>query len=150
MTRSIAICSLIAALAVVLVCANYNPSFLSDKNRFMQHFVNHELLAILGIIMTITLASAAQLHLEFNKFEEKAKRRFLTKTRQGVVHGAFSLIFAFLIAVVIVVLKPLLPHSEGAEALANGLALILLLFNVLVLLDLTQLAFAIRPQIDDD
>ena len=60
-----------AALAVVLICAIYNPSYLSDKNEFMHHFVNHELLALLGIIMTITLASAASLHLEFNKIEER-------------------------------------------------------------------------------
>jgi len=83
MTRNIAISSLIAALAVVLMCAIYNPSYLSDKNTFMHHFVNHELLALLSIIMTITLASAAQLHLEFNKFEEKLGKRFLNKTRQG-------------------------------------------------------------------
>jgi uncharacterized protein YacL len=149
MTRNIAITSLIAALAVVLVCAIYNPSYLSDKNSFMHHFVNHELLALLGIIMTITLASAASLHLEFNKFEERAKKRFLTKTRRNVMQGAYGLIFGFLLAVVIVVFKPLLPPSEGAQAVANGLALIVLLFNVLILLDLTQLAFAIQPQIDD-
>jgi hypothetical protein len=55
----------------------------------------------------------------------------------------------FLFAVVIVVLKPLLPHSEAAEAVVNGLALIILLFNVLILPDLTQLAFSIKPEIDD-
>lgn len=66
MTRGIAICTLIAALAVVLVCTVYNPSYLSDQNEFLHHFVNHELLALLGIIMTITLASAASLHLLIN------------------------------------------------------------------------------------
>lgn len=147
MTRNIAICSLIAALAVVLICAIYNPSYLSDKNSFMLNFVNHELLALLGIIMTITLASAASLHLEFNKIEEKFQKRGLTETRRGVMQGAYGLIFSFLFAVVIVVLKPLLPHSETAEAISNGLALLILLFNVLILLDLTQLAFAIKPDI---
>ena len=149
MTRNIAICSLIAALAVVLMCAIYNPSYLSDKNDFMHHFVNHELLALLGIIMTITLASAAGLHLEFNKIEEKFQKRGLTITRRGVIQGAYGLIFLFLFAVAIVVLKPLIPHSDAAEAVVNGLALIILLFNVLILLDLTQLAFSIKPEIDD-
>lgn len=149
MTRSIAICSLIAALAVVLACAIYNPAYLSDKNEFMHHFVNHELLAILGIIMTITLASAANLHLEFNKIEERYQRHGLTKTRRGVVQGAYCLIFLFLFAVGLVVLKPLFPYSDGIEAVISGLALITLLFNVLILLDLTQLAFAIQPEIKD-
>jgi uncharacterized protein YacL len=149
MTRSIAICSLIATVAVVLICAIYNPSYLSDQNTFMHHFVNQELLALLGIIMTITLASAASLHLEFNKIEEKFQKRGLTNTRRGVMQGAYGLIFGFLLAVVLVVFKPLLPHSEGAEAIVNGLALVVLLFNVLILLDLTQLAFSIKPHIDD-
>lgn len=149
MTRNIAICSLIASLTVVMICAICKPAYLSDQNDFLRNFVNHELLALLGIIMTITLASAAQLHLEFNKFEERAGKRFLTKTRQGVMHGAFGLIFGFLLAVALVILKPLLPHSEPAVAIANGLALIILLFNVLILLDLTQLAFAIKPDIKD-
>jgi|SRR5450631_3900753 hypothetical protein len=149
MTRNIAICTLISALAVVLICAIYNPSYLSDQNTFMHHFVNHELLALLGIIMTITLASAASLHLEFNKIEEKFQKHGLTNTRRGVMQGAYGLIFGFLLAMALVVFKPLLPHSEGAEAVVNGLALIILLFNVLILLELTQLAFAIKPNIDD-
>src|SRR6266478_2285115 len=135
MTRSIAICTLIAAIAVVLICAIYNPSYLSDQNEFLHHFVNQELLALLGIIMTITLASAASLHLEFNKIEERYKKRGLSNTRRGVAQGAYCLIALFLAATVLVVVKPLLPHSETAEALVNGIALILVLFNVLILLE---------------
>ena len=149
MTRSIAICTLIAAIAVVLICAIYNPSYLSDQNEFLHHFVNQELfLTLLGIIMTITLASAASLHLEFNKIEERYKKRGLSNTRRGVAQGAYCLIALFLAATVLVVVKPLLPHSDTAESLVNGIALILVLFNVLILLELTQLAFAIQPQID--
>jgi uncharacterized membrane protein YidH (DUF202 family) len=149
MTRSIAICTLIAAFAVVLVCAIYNPSYLSDENEFLHHFVNHELLALLVIIMTITLASAASLHLEFNKIEERYRKRGLTKTRRGVTQGSYCLIALFLFATALVVIKPLLPHSETAQAIVNGIALILVLFNVLILLELTQLAFSIQPQIED-
>ena len=96
MTRSIAICTLIAAIAVVLICAIYNPSYLSDQNEFLHHFVNQELLTLLGIIMTITLASAASLHLEFNKIEERYKKRGLSNTRRGVAQGAYCLIALFL------------------------------------------------------
>ena len=61
MTRSIAYCALICAVAVVAICAIYNPSILSDQNKFTREFVGHELLGLLGIILTITLASAANL-----------------------------------------------------------------------------------------
>jgi hypothetical protein len=99
MTRSIAYCALICAVAVVAICAIYNSSKLSDQNKFTREFVGHELLGLLGIILTITLASAANLHLAFNKIEEQYKRRGLTKTRQGVKQGAYCLIFLFVLSV---------------------------------------------------
>jgi hypothetical protein len=138
------------ALAVVLVCAIYNPSYLSDHNEFTRHFAGFEVLELLGIIMTITLASAANLHLEFNKIEEKYNHPGLTKTRRGVMQGAFFLIGLFLFAGAIVVVKPLMPDSETLQAIVNGIVLIIVLFNVLILLELTQLAFAIQPEIKED
>jgi hypothetical protein len=147
MTRSISVCTLIAAFAVMLICVIYHPSYISDSNDFLHHFVNHELLALLGIIMTITLASAASLHFEFNKIEERFNKRGLTKTRRGVMQGAYCLIFLFLSAVALVVFKPLVTKSEVGEALINGLALLVVLINALILLELTQLAFSIQPEI---
>ncbi len=150
MTRTMAICALIAAATVVTVCAIYNPSYLSDKNDFLHEFINREFLSLLGIIITITLASAANLHLEFNKIEERFNRRGLTKTRRGVTQGAYYLIGLFLLSVVIVVVKPLAPQTDTAQALFNGAALVVLLWNVLILLELTQLAFAIHPEIKEN
>src|SRR5215813_6094928 len=107
MTRSISWCLLICSAAVIIVCAIAKPEFLSDKNEFLHHFVNQELLALLGIIMTITLASVASLNLEVNKLEEKAKRRFLVNTRRGVQQGAYALIFLFALSLLLVLVKPL-------------------------------------------
>jgi len=147
MTKSISWCILISVAAVLVICALANPSLLSDKNGFLQHFANHELLAILGIIMTITLASAASLHLEFNKIEERHNKRGLVETRRGVKKGAYCLIVFFLIALIIVLVKPFALGNEILEALLNSAALFVLLWNVLILLELTQLAFALEPEI---
>lgn len=148
MTRSISWCILISALAVVVACAVAMPQVLSNGNQFLNGFVNHELLAILGIIMTITLASAASLHLEFNKIEERYKKEGLRETRRGVKQGAYCLIVLFLVAVVLVVVRPLAAGTPAVEALFNGTALILLLWNVLVLIELTQLAFSIKADLN--
>jgi hypothetical protein len=149
MTRSISYCLLIAALTVVVSCTVIKPDLLGDKNEFLAHFVNQELLALLGIIMTITLASAANLHLEFNKIEERYKRRGLTNTRHGVRQGAYCLIWLFSTSIVIVVLKPILADGPAWQSAFNGLALVVLLWNVLILIELTQLAFAIEPHIEE-
>jgi hypothetical protein len=150
MTRTIGFCTLICAATIVIVIAASSLSMISDKNDFLHHFVNHELLSLLGIIMTITLASAANLHLEFNKIEERFKQRGLTKTRHGVMQSAYCLIGLFFISVVIVVTKPIAAHNEVSEALFNGAALFVLLWNILILIEITQMAFAIRPTIEDD
>jgi hypothetical protein len=147
MTRSIAYCTLICAVAIVIVCAVYNPELISDKNKFLHDFVNHELIGILGIILTITLASAANLHLEFNKIEERYQRRGLTDTRKGVRQGAYFLIALFIFGVLLVLTKPVFAFGDASETVFNGFALITLLWNVLILLELTQLAFAIQPDI---
>lgn len=51
------------------------PAWLSDRNDFLRDLSSRDILPVLGVILVITLASAAQLHLEFNKIEERAKKR---------------------------------------------------------------------------
>jgi polyferredoxin len=151
MTKTVAYVSLIVAVAIVIMCAIGAPDVLSDSNKFLEGFVNHELLAVQAVILSITLASTAQIHLEFNKIEERYKRQnALIKTRQNVRTGAMFLIFLFLLAVVIVVAKPLLAHAPWSEALFNGAAIVVLVWNVLILADLTLTVFGIPPIIKDD
>ena len=95
--------------------------------------------------MAITLASTANLHLELNRIENAAKKAILTRTRAAVSCSAFSMIAGFVLAVVVVVIKPHLPQSQIAMSFVNGAALLIILFNILVLIDLTQLAFSIKP-----
>ena len=146
MTKSISWCIIISAATVIITCAVAKPELLNDKNSFLHLFVNHELLAVLGIILTITLASAASLHFEFNRIEERLQKRGLVETRRGVKQGAYCLIILFVVSVVLVVVKPFVTH-EIAQALVNGAALFVLLWNILILLELTQLAFAIEPDV---
>lgn len=145
MNKIIARCIFIVSIGVWIVLSVSEPWVLSDQNKFLREFVNHELLNVLGVIMAITLASAANLHLEFNKIEDAANRTFLTKTRSAVKLSAFSLITLFSLAVVAVVIKPHVSESDVAMSFVNGFALLIVLFNILVLVDLTKLVFSIEP-----
>jgi hypothetical protein len=143
--KIIAICIYIVAFGVYIVLSISDPWVLGDKNEFLKNFVNHELLNVLGVIMAITLASAANLHLEFNKIEDVAQKTILTRARAAVRKSAFSMIVLFTFAVVIVTVKPLLPPSDVMMSFANGATLLIVLFNILVLTDLTKLVFTIEP-----
>jgi len=122
------------------------PWVLGDNNTFLKNFVNQELLNVLGVFVAITLASTANLHLEFNNIEYAVHKTFLTGTRAAVKKSAFSMIVLFALAVVVVVVKPLFnTSSEITMSFMNGLALLIILFNILVLTDLTKLVFKIEP-----
>jgi len=133
---------------IVLSCVV--PDVLSDKNTFLKGFVTHELLGFLGVIVTITLASAANLHLKLNELEEKVQKQVFSKTRSMVKKSAYWLIGMLLIALLLVVIKPVVANSNIVESFFNGAALLVVFFNVLVLIDLTQSAFSLEPSIDKD
>jgi len=147
MNRTLSYGALILFVGVSIALVAARPNWVSDQNGFLQNFVNHEFLNLLGVILAITLASVANLHLEFNKIEEKHQREGLQRTRQSVKKSAYWLIGLFITGVVIVVIKPLLAGGETAEAVANMAALFIVLWQVLILVNLTQLVFAIPPDI---
>lgn len=129
------------ALLVLSITA---PWTLSDKNTFLEGFVNHEFLNFLGVVVTISLASAGNIHLEFNKIEEKAKQKFLSEPRKAIKTSAYCLILSLICGVVLVVVKPLVCEGEIAEAVFNSLCLLIVLFNAFILYDLTKLVFNIE------
>jgi hypothetical protein len=62
-SRILAIAGLALMTGILGALSFCHSSWLSDDNTFLKNFVNQELLAVLGVIVTITLASAASLHL---------------------------------------------------------------------------------------
>ena len=151
MSKTASICALlvsIGSLVTISVCAPWVLS--DDSNSFLKNFVNHEMLGFLGVIVTITLASTATLHLELNKLEEAAQIVVFGATRRKIHLSAYSLIAALILAFVLVVTKPLFGSSAIATSLVNSGAIIIILFNVLVLFDITKSAFALKANVRDD
>lgn len=152
MNKTIAKCSLISSIAVWIILSLATPWVLGDGNSFLREFVAHEFLNFLGVVVTITLASAANLHLELNKFEEQAKRRIFTNTRYLVKRSAYWMISMLLIAFLVVISKPLALGDNPSlitSSLFNGAAVLIIFFNILVLIDLCQTAFKLEPNFDE-
>ena len=147
MSRTLGYLLLALFAAFSLAIAAARPDWISDKNEFLKNFVNHEFLNLLGVILAITLASVANIHLEFNKIEERYQREGFAKSRLNLKKNAYWLIALFLCGVGITTVKPLLSGGETAQAIANMFALFLLLWHVLILISLTTLVFSIPPDI---
>lgn len=118
------------------------PWVLSDQNDFLKQFMNHEFLSFMGVVVTITLASTANIHISLRRKEETlGDDSLFAGTRARVKSSAFSLIWAMFFSVLLVVVKPLLPPNIYLEALANAAGLAIILWGILIILDITKLSF---------
>lgn len=151
MTKGIAYAILLTFVAVAIAIIAARPDWVSDTNGFLKNFVNHEFINVLGITLAVTLASAAQIHLAFNRTEEFYRRRdILEGARSQLRQSAYWLISLFVAGVTIVVIKPIASVDSTSEAVFNMAALFVLLWHVLLLVSLTQLVFTIEPEYFDD
>jgi hypothetical protein len=150
MNRTAAVCSLLAWVAIWLCVATTEPQWLGDSNRFMKSFLEQSFIEFMGVVVTITLASSANLFIELNKLEDRVKTRAFPKTKRHVKHSAFALIGALVVSVALSVIKPIVDCGERSQAIVNGFAVLVVLFSVLILIDLTVAAFHFEPPFDGE
>ena len=132
-------------LAVILATFSLIiPQYLNDQNGFLKSAVNHELLAILGFIVALTLGKAGDLHIELNRLEDQTGRPFLN-TRTAIKRSYHSLIVAFILAGALVIMKPNFIQNPTAMAFVNSAAILIVYFNVAILYDITATVFKIPP-----
>lgn len=151
MSKSIAYTIIFVTSVALVVLSVLKTNYLSDSNEFLKNFVNHEFLNILGVILAITLASVANVHLAFNRIEERYnKPNTLTKSRQNLKKAAYWLIGLFVAGALIVIIKPISCNTDISAALFNSGALVVLLWHILILISLTELVFRIEPEFPPD
>lgn len=96
----------------------------------------------MGIIVSITLASTANIHFELNKIE--AGRNIFPKTRTNLKKSAISLLLALIFCIGVSLLKGSAGFADTGQAIVNSLILLTLLFSLFVLWDIANLVFKIR------
>jgi hypothetical protein len=125
------------------ICA---PSILA-KNEFLVGFINQEILNIMAVIMTISIASIATIHIWFNELEDKHGKKVFGSARREINQAAFYFIGLFVAQLVWLIVRslPIFHGSETALSLFNGGSILLLLCSVLTLLDIMGVVRALTP-----
>lgn len=141
---------LVIAIGVSICLIAYRPEWLGDQNQFLKNFVNHEYLNILGVILAITLASLSQLHLSLGRLKSKIGVDGLSEIRAEIRSSAVWLILGFIFGLIAVVLKPLIVFGHAGEASVNAFCMVILLFYILILSDITLSVFDIDFEPDDE
>jgi Na+/proline symporter len=147
MTKTIAWTLLIALTAVVVVLSAVNPAVLGRENAFLDEYAGVDMLNVLGVILAITLASAGQLHLTLNQIEERHKTKSsFVSTRASIMGSAYMMIWLFCGGMLLLAIKSAFPDVAWARSFFNGAAVVVTIWNVLVLVSLTGLIFRIKPE----
>jgi len=144
--KAVYLTCLLVVSGVVIAMSVCAPEILA-RNKFLDGFINHEILAILAVIMTISITSIATIHIWFNELEEKHQRKVFGGARREINQAAFYFIGLFLAELGCLICRsfPIFEGSLTAQSLFNGAALIILLCSVLTLLDIMGVVKALTP-----
>lgn len=143
MNPSVSKVVLVVSTGVTICIVAYQPDWIGDQNGFLRDFINHEYLNILGVILAITLASLSQLHLSLGRLVDQLDREGLVEIRSEIKSSAVWLIVGFILGLVAIVVKPLIVFGSTGEAIVNGFCMLVLIFYILILTDITLSVFDI-------
>lgn len=122
-----------------------SPAFFA-KNGFLSAFITFELLNLLAVILTITLASIGNIHLSLNRiariaFKDPVQGNLhASEVRREINQNGWMLFYLFILSCGLLFLKGA-TENETVIALVNSLGLVILLTNLLVLYDIYQVIF---------
>jgi hypothetical protein len=142
--KVIAPVTIIVMTGVVISLSVCAPELLA-KNRFLMNFINHELLNTLAVIVTITIASIATIHIWFNELEEKHEKRVFGGARRDINNSAMWLVGLFAATVLLLIFRAFFT-SDMALSLFNGAGLIFLFVTLFVLIDILGVVRALTPK----
>ncbi|MEQ1549335.1 MAG: hypothetical protein ABL918_11925 [Chakrabartia sp.] len=133
-------------MTVIVAVLTATHPYLLAGNRFLNSFVSHEILAVLIVTLTITLASIGNIHLTISrlvrKFENLSQGELeATPARTELNSSAWSLFWAFGVCVCILLFKGGFPENCYVVSFVNGAALIILSFNMMALYDIYTTVF---------
>jgi hypothetical protein len=148
MTKAIYIIFIIVLAGVITAASICAPTLLA-KNEFLGGFVDHEILGIMAVIMTISIASIATIHIWFNELEQKHGKRVFGKSRHEINQAAFIMIWLFVGQLGLLVVRSNFLGSDRAISFFNGGSILLLLASVVTLLDVMGTVKALTPSDDE-
>ena len=136
---------LFAFIAITGVAAISLPAIFAD-NRFLNALMGPDLVAVLVVVLTITFASVANVHLSISRLVAKAHNRQAAEAAAGSARAelnsnAWSIFWAFLVALVALFFNGHFPADKVADALTTAVCLTVILFNGLVMHDIYRSIF---------
>jgi hypothetical protein len=103
-----------------------------------------DILNLLGVIMTISLAVCTKLHSEINRLEATYKKIIYKKTRRSISLSVFSLVIIFLLSFALLATKGYFIENLFVQSIINLILTELVLLYVWILIDFIRMSFTIN------
>lgn len=113
------------------------PEFLSG-NDFLKEFVNHEYINVLSVMVTVSLVSIVQIHLEYMRIERRYKGKFFAIARRGVTLSGLILVAMLLFAFPLSFAKAHMAEDATATSIIYTLALLTIAESILIMYGLIR------------
>lgn len=120
----------------------YVPDIFSDRNSFFSSFVGGELLAVLAFTVALTLGGATNIYMFLLGVSDRTGVDF-PLAKRGLIRSSLSLIVLFAVAFMLSVFKPI--ASDALSVWLNAAAMLVVMLNLTILVDITQTAFGLLP-----
>lgn len=146
--------SLFALFAILACMTIVVPSPLAT-NKFLDDFVSHEIMAFLIVVLTITFASVANIHLAVSRMQSGIKdakarqgleRDFATPLKAETRSSAYVLFWAFCFCAVALVVKGQFPENAYVKSAVHSVAIVVVVINAMILYDIYRTVFALVSQ----
>jgi hypothetical protein len=92
------------------------------ENQFLVDFVNHEYINVLAVIVTVSMVSVVQIHLEYTRIERRFKMKVFGYARRTVNSSAAILVFLLAFAFVVSFMR-----AQVSVSIAHTVALLTIL-----------------------
>ncbi|WP_417496470.1 hypothetical protein [Maricaulis sp.] len=146
---------LLIALAAVLAAACICKPDLLIQNTVLNGLMNHEVLALMSVILTVTLASVANIHLAINRVVSKKfgnNEKLIAAAadvKRELKDNSWYIFWGFLAALILVIAKGSIDNDTATAIIYAAVVWILGLY-LLCMFDVYQVAFGVVDMDDGD
>ena len=146
-------CGLIIIGGVLVLISLLNPALIAE-NKFLHDFINHEILNVQSVVVTVTLVSITHTHLEFSKLEKVHQLKVFGSARREINGTAVYLILSFLIMLFLLMFVGGTEPKEQpiTNSLLKSSNILLLVASIAAMADVLKISYELSndPSIEED
>ena len=132
-------------IAAIVAC---KPYWLSGNN-FLEQFVDYQVLALMSVILTVTLASVANINSSINRMVadhfkgNEALKKSANKVKREIKENTLYIFGGFILTIIVLLIKGLNMGNDVIVASVNGTVVWVLILFIACMYDIYSVAFEI-------